>query len=255
MKKIFLILSVWIACVQISIIHSQFSISRERVFTGAGLYGFMNGGADLYLEYEVFRLTNRDVKYKGEEFTVDIYELPTPEDAFGIYSMNVFRCQRADSAGCIDCLSPYQLQAVVGSHFVSIVFPSGSREALRLADEVLRHYQSMENEPAPAFPEELADKPPYSAVLKYLRGPLSLSNVSKDLMERIKGIPYKGIWFKGEKGSDTYEACVLFIDNKAKDLLIRNLPASDILKDDSCFLHIKGKEKEEDNSDYGPFGF
>ena len=57
----------------------------------------------------------RDVVYEGQEYTVEIYDMPTPEDAFGIYSLHVFRCQRADTLGCIDCLSPYQLQAVAGN--------------------------------------------------------------------------------------------------------------------------------------------
>lgn len=44
-------------------------VKRERVFTGSGLYGFMNGGAEQFLEYGVSRLTARDVVYKGEDYT------------------------------------------------------------------------------------------------------------------------------------------------------------------------------------------
>ena len=56
-------------------------VKRERVFTGSGLYGFMNGGAEQFLEYGVSRLTARDVVYKGEDYTLEIYEMPSPEDA------------------------------------------------------------------------------------------------------------------------------------------------------------------------------
>ena len=79
-------------------------VKREREFTGSGLYGFMNGGAEQFLEYGVSKLVARDVVYEGQEYTVEIYDMPTPEDAFGIYSLHVFRCQRADTLGCIDCL-------------------------------------------------------------------------------------------------------------------------------------------------------
>lgn len=236
-------------------LRSQLSTVRERVFTGAGLYGFMNGGADLYLEYGVYRLTNRDIEYKGEAFTVDVYELPTAEDAFGIYSMNVFRCQRADTLGCIDCLSDYQLQAVSGNRFASVVFPSGSAATMKLADEVLRLYLPADDSDHPAIPAEIQPKPPYSGNLKYLRGPLSLTSVGKDLSVRMEDIPYKGIWFKKEKGSDAYKAYVLFIDNKDKDMLVKRLCASDILGEGSCFLYFRGEEKEEETPDYGPFGF
>lgn len=92
----------------------EVEVKRERTFTGSGLYGFMNGGAEQFLEYGVSRLVARDVVYEGQEYTIEIYDMPTPEDAFGIYSLHVFRCQRADTLACIDCLSPYQLQAVAG---------------------------------------------------------------------------------------------------------------------------------------------
>ena len=55
----------------------------------------MNGGADQFLEYGVSKLVTRDVVYKGNEYTIDIYDMPTPEDAFGIYSLHIFKCSRA----------------------------------------------------------------------------------------------------------------------------------------------------------------
>lgn len=126
-------------------------IKRERVFTGTGLYGFMNGGADQFLEYGVSKLTTRDVVYKGNEYTIDIYEMPTPEDAFGIYSLHVFKCSRADTLGCIDCLAPYQLQAVAGSKYISVVFPSGSAAAQSKVDELIRLYVPMEENGNPRY--------------------------------------------------------------------------------------------------------
>lgn len=242
----FILCTVWL-CAQ------DIEVKRERVFTGAGLYGFMNGGADLFMEYDVYLLTNRDIVYNGENFTIDIYELPTPEDAFGIYSMHVFRCQRADSAGCTDCLSPYQLQAVVNNKYVSLVFPSGSSSAQQLADEVIRHYLP-EGSAFPAFPQELAEKPPYSGVLKYVRGPISASGVSKDLSVRVKEIAYKGIWIYSEKEKETYHAYILLDNQEAKELK-KSIPLSDILKEGNGFIHIRGKEKEEEVIDFGPFGF
>ena len=119
-------------CLSISCLEAQeMTVKRERVFTGTGLYGYMNGGAEQFLEYGVTKLTARDLEYDGEEYALEIYEMPTPEDAYGIYSLHVFRCQRADTLGCIDCLSPYQLQTVCGNRYVSLEFPSGSERAQR----------------------------------------------------------------------------------------------------------------------------
>ena len=89
--------------IPVFLVAQEVKVKREREFTGSGLYGFMNGGAEQFLEYGVSKLVARDVVYEGQEYTVEIYDMPTPEDAFGIYSLHVFRCQRADTLGCIDC--------------------------------------------------------------------------------------------------------------------------------------------------------
>src|SRR5215469_7216798 len=108
---------------------AQMEIKNERTFAGSALYGFMNGGADLYYEYGFKELVSREIVFKGEEFTVDIYTMETPLDAFGIYSIHAYKCLRADSLGRFDCQSKYQLQAVDGNDYVSIVFQSGSNAA------------------------------------------------------------------------------------------------------------------------------
>ncbi len=254
-RKILLFFLLSIAFSQLSIAYCQLSVTRERVFTGSGLYGFMNGGADLFMEYGVTELVTRDIEYEGEKYTVDIYEMPTPEDAFGIYSMHIFRCQRADTLDCIDCLSPYQLQAVVDNKYISVVFPSGSARAQKIADEVIRTYLSEKSKSSPSFPSGLAGDLPYSGVIKYLRGPLSASSASKDLSILLKDILYSGIWFRGERGEDTYKAYIL-LSNAAEAIKLKDrIPATDIIEEGTGFLYVKGEEKEEDTPDYGPFGF
>ena len=63
----------------------EVEVKREREFTGSGLYGFMNGGAEQFLEYGVSKLVARDVVYEGQEYTVEIYDCllytsPSPRD-------------------------------------------------------------------------------------------------------------------------------------------------------------------------------
>lgn len=55
-------------CLSISWLDAQeITVKRERVFTGTGLYGYMNGGAEQFLEYGVTKLTARDLEYDGED--------------------------------------------------------------------------------------------------------------------------------------------------------------------------------------------
>ena len=230
-------------------------IKRERVFTGDGLYGFMNGGADLYLEYGCRSLVNRDIVYKGEAFTLDIYEMPGCEDAYGIYSMHVFRCQQADSMGYINCFSPYQLQAVVDNFYVSIVFPSGSTKAEQMAGELIPLYVSANRSFFPDIPEEIATSPPFSGVVKYLRGPLSVSHASRDLTALLKDATYRGVWFSADRPTKTYTAAILFSSSGEKEKLKQSIPESDIFRSDEDALFIRRKEKEDEAVRSGGFGF
>lgn len=233
----------------------EMEVKREREFTGSGLYGFMNGGAEQFLEYGVSKLIARDVVYKGQEYTIEIYDMPTPEDAFGIYSLHVFRCQRADTLGCIDCLSPYQLQAVIGNKYVSVVFPSGSAAAKSRVDELIRHYLPMDGNDNPRIPERLASISSYSGRLKFLRGPIGISGVSTSLMHYLEGISYTGVWFIADKPSKSYRALVCLREKGDAETLKKKIPAVDIIQSGDDFVYLTGKEKEAEEDDHGGFGF
>jgi len=214
----------------------------------------MNGGTDLFLEYDVQKLVVMEVAYKGEEYSVEVYEMASPEDAFGIYSLHTFRCLRTDTLGGIDCLSPYQLQAVSGNCYVSVVFPSGSQIAKKNADELLRKYVSANKTKKPDIPDILQIQPPYSGNLKYIRGPISASNVSFSLAQAIENIYYKGIWFVSAKPSKEYKALVYLSDSKDKNKMKEKIPSENILKEGEDFIYISGTE-EEPEDEHGDFGF
>lgn len=237
------------------LVAQDIEMKREREFTGPGLYGFMNGGAEQFLEYGVSKLTARDIVYSGQEYTIEIYDMPTPEDAFGIYSLHVFRCQRADTLGCIDCLSPYQLQAVVGNKYVSVVFPSGSTVAKSKVDGLIRQFLPMDGRDNPAIPELLKEISPYSGKLKFLRGPIGISGISTSLMHYLEDISYTGVWFIVDKSSKSYRALVCVEEVKEVEKLKEKVPASDIIQSGNDFIYLTGKEQEKQGDDHGSFGF
>lgn len=238
-------------------------VKRERTFTGTGLYGYMNGGAEQFLEYGVSKLVTRDVVYQGEEFTVDIYDMPSPEEAFGIYSLHIFRCGRADTLGCIDCLSRYQLQAVAGNRYASVVFPSGSARAERLADELIRLYIPLEGQLRPDIPEDLREERPYSGRLKYLKGPISVSGISASLAALLKEGGYTGVWFVSDKTDpEGYRVWIDWKEAADKEALKTALATGDIfreqriLREGETYLYLFLREKEEsEEEDHGGFGF
>ena len=233
----------------------QLETKREREFTGSGLYGFMNGGADQFLEYGVSRLITRDLVFNGIDYTVDLYELPSPEDAYGIYSLHVFKCQEADQGGSFNCMSPYQWQGVNGNCYISIVFPSGTSQAKANVEALINNYVNPKSSNDPAIPEIFKNEQPCSSRLKFIRGPIGLSGVCNSLATLLDNCPYDGIWFVNNKPEKDYHAWISFSDPEIGTQLLQKIQAKDILSSGTNFLFIKGEENESTETDLGEFGF
>lgn len=70
--------------------------SGQRVYAGDALFEYINGGADPYHAYGFVRVVTEELKFtdNGETVIVDIYDMGTPDNAFGIFSF--FRLEKAD---------------------------------------------------------------------------------------------------------------------------------------------------------------
>ena len=254
--KIYIILLLLIAPIfSYSQSSGNFKVKRERTFTGAGLYGFMNGGADLYLEYGVKELITRDIIYNGEEFTIDVYDMPSPADAFGIYSLHTFKCLTADTLNGLNCLSPYQLQLAVGNKYISVVFPSGSNAAKQAAFEIVKNYIDISKYERLSIPTTLNLTPPYSGVLKYLKGPLSVSNAESSLLKIVDNIPFSGIWLINNKASNENKALIHLTNKNDIENLKAKIESDNIIETGEDYIYFKIRKKEQKTEDFGKFGF
>ena len=83
--------------------------------------------------------------------------------------------------------------------------PSGSSAAKDAVDELIRLYLPMDGKEAPQIPEILGIRSPYSGAVKYLRGPISVSNASTSLAELLEDCPFTGVWFVGERKTDYFQ--------------------------------------------------
>ena len=230
-------------------------VKRERTFPTTAIYGYMNGGTDQYLEYGVQKLTVSEIVYKGEDYTVEVFEMPSPEDAFGIYSLHVFKCDRIDILSGINCLSPYQLQTACGNKYISIVFPSGSDSARIYSDELLLHYIPDYLEQKTSIPILSILENSVSGNVKYIKGPLGLSKTDFGLADLLKNITYSHIWYFSDKAKKTYIAMISMEKHDELKTLKNRIPSDNILETGENYLLIKGNEKEEVKEDLGNFGF
>ena len=218
---------------------SQVEIKNERVFTGTALYGFMNGGADLYYEYGFKELVSREIAYRGEEFTVDVYTMDTPLDAFGVYSIHVFKCLRADSLGRFDCLSKYQLQAVDGNAYVSIVFQSGSAAARKAADELYQIYVA-DGKKGVNIPGQLTFMTQSgSGTVKYMKGKIGLNNVQPEFTELLDDISDFEVWYAENTAGKGNVALFLLQTGKDCSLLQKRISKENVIRKGEKFVLMK----------------
>ncbi|TKJ40620.1 hypothetical protein CEE37_06550 [candidate division LCP-89 bacterium B3_LCP] len=74
---------------QADLLEGWHAYDTEEYVTAEELFRYMNGGAELYLEYRYAGLCVREYEDEnGNSLTVEIYSYATPQDAYGIYSID-----------------------------------------------------------------------------------------------------------------------------------------------------------------------
>jgi hypothetical protein len=69
--------------------YQTYHLTDRLDFQGDDLYDYINGGAELYLSYGLTRMTG--AKYNAEnlpQITIEIYEMTSPQNAFGVYTQS-----------------------------------------------------------------------------------------------------------------------------------------------------------------------
>jgi len=231
---IIFIFSIGVSFAQVS---DSIIVKRERVFIGKALYGFMNGGSDLFLEYGFKELRALEVNYKGEDYSIEIYKMPNPNDAFGIYSLHMFKCINADTLNLFDCISKFQLQAAIGDEYISIVFGADSKRVKQGATELLTHFSCKVSADKIEIPPQLGriDKPT-SGILKYMRGELAVSNVNSEMSYIIQNISNYYIWYLKAKNKGENRVLLFINDSTDLNIVKTRLPVNSILSEGKNFF-------------------
>lgn len=155
-----------------------------RVFPGAELYGHIDGGAELFLEFGFDVLTLQRYRRGEDEFALEIYRMTDPEAALGIYLM---KCGReTPDAGFPDrhTVGRYQLAFVKGRYYVLVTSVQGKPELQPVLLEFGRSVAA--GIPAAAAPAVLGLLPREGLVedsVRLIRGPYALQSVAGSLGE------------------------------------------------------------------------
>jgi hypothetical protein len=99
---------------------------KTREFSGNALYGYIDGGADLYLEYGFSGVRITEFTAGQRKYKVEVYRMKNPEAGYGIFSVSRFRCKSRPDFSTCTCLNKYQLQVYKGDFYISIINETGT---------------------------------------------------------------------------------------------------------------------------------
>jgi hypothetical protein len=234
-------------------------IIRKTVFDGNSLWGYINGGADIYLEYGFKNLLLHEIEYKGNVIRFDLYQMSDPRAAFGIFSVYSYTCDDVIGPGTFNCLTKWQIQVVKNDYYLSVILPTGSSDeqmyAKEIAEELLASVDETGFEPGYPFAEgRFSD---IKADIKYARGRLGIDNgISLDIA-MTEGVGFSELWqITDIEGYDNVTVTLLsFAETNDCSRFAEMQKALDntdrlvsVLSDGLTIILIKGISNKEDAS-------
>jgi len=178
--------------------------SPSRTFNGSALFGYIDGGAELYLEYGFSLVSVTEIEYMRGKYKTEIYKMNGPEEAFGIFSVSKYRCLYMPPLSEFTCLSKYQLQICKGPYYISIINTSGTRsDSLasatigRIITDKISDNDIDLSQYLPGIQDDLLKTKCFLA-----KGRLGIVNGDPDLEDYFKGTEkYTAVIVKGDTGT------------------------------------------------------
>lgn len=165
-------------------------IGAAESYDAKGLYGYINGGAEIYLEYGFRRVLGQRAARERHELQCDIYEMTNAEAAFGMFSTLRGRCASTLPGTAWHCVTPEQILFAKGKYLVSIVPYDRSSETRDAAMKAARALAGRIREAEYRTPKPFGSAPFTTSqkTLRFLRGPLAVQSVLGDWLPCFDGI-------------------------------------------------------------------
>ncbi|NLE35251.1 MAG: hypothetical protein GX622_09120 [Bacteroidales bacterium] len=194
--------------------------SHNRIFTETSLYGYINGGAELYLEYGFDTLIVAEMVVDGSDIKLEVYRMKDPEAAFGIFSVSRFRCNAGEKITEHICRSAYQLQLCKGPYYISIINDTGSEadqhRSAALAGLLIENIVEPSFDPERYYAEGVDEETMRGAVL--VRGPLGIFNGIPVLSDRLGStVDFSALMITN--GQDTVASLLFDSEQSARQFL------------------------------------
>lgn len=205
------------------------------IFPAEGLWGYINGGADLYLEYGFEELLSHRIIIDESVFVADIYRMASPRAAYGIFSVLKYKCLKYNFLHKHDCFTAYQYLAAKGQYLVSVVNPTGSEKHQQITLDIARLFVRKISDheqfiPVSFLATELQEFLPH---LIFVNGPIGLQNGYPAWCRFFDGSEGFNAWIfplKNEDGTGVITKVEFNDDSEYQQFILRNkleLPGTD----------------------------
>lgn len=192
-------------------------IVRAEYFPGDALWGIIDGGADIYLEYGFDKLLLQEIEWKKTNFRVEFYRMTDPVSAFGIYSVSHFKCSSRDTISKYVCITPFQVQCALGRFYVSIANDKGSKEAEQLTIKLFEKVLSRSKESLFEIPQRfrLEEFALQMKSLKIIKGALGFQNGFPSWSDKFESFGKYIVYLLPSESGDnySYSAIIKFASN------------------------------------------
>ncbi|MBR9975352.1 MAG: hypothetical protein KFF77_07205 [Bacteroidetes bacterium] len=207
-------------------------VGAPERYSAKQLYGYINGGAEIYLEYGFRHVTGQRAAKDRHELQCDVYEMVNAEAAFGMFSTLRGRCGSTLPGTAWHCVTPEQILFTKGKYLVSIVPYDRSADTRNAAMKAARALVGRIRQADYRVPKPFRDAP-FSTdqkSLRYLRGPLAMQNVLGDWLPWFNGIQRFDMYHVtvGDGGRRTEAAVIAFRSKRDADRFLSQSGLGDV---------------------------
>jgi len=166
-----------------------------KSYRGDELFLMIDGGADIYHEYGFAQVMAGEYQNReGKLIRLEIYQMQSPDGAYGIYSFKTGRDGESQSIGQEALLEEYYLNFWKADLLVTVVGSDAERQTIQgviaLGRYVDRHYSREGGRPK--LVELLRHEPLAFSHPKYVRGAIGVMNIyvfdTEDIFQVSEGV-------------------------------------------------------------------
>lgn len=230
-------------------------VNSENTLLGNALWGHLNGGADLYLEYGFSSLLVQEIEWKGSLLKAEIFKMNGEEHAYGIFSVLAGDQIKTDAKGYYSS-NPWQYQAALGKYYVSVVNATGSsKDAIAVLQA--GNWLGKELNVKPLELPELPSAGKSFGPILHARGKLGMRNACQDINPLFRELEGYTLWIRVDRKSRNIVGRLIapvglmnYIQVKAR---VMDTPLGDVfvtefnrLNDDTALFKCQYRDRTKD---------